>query len=66
MFKRIKKFRTIILAVIATLLLIGSAIWIFDVPWQGMAEMLLVCLMFVVLIMAAASGLAYLVNRLRR
>ena len=52
-----KRYRTPVLAVLATLMLVSSAVWSFDVPWRDILSYLLLCVLGVTVIAAlAASG----------
>lgn len=66
MFRYLIRYRTIILAIVATLLLIAAPVWIFDVPWQDMRDFLIACLTALALIIAAAFVVGYLLRRFRR
>ncbi|MFT7406398.1 hypothetical protein [Zhongshania sp.] len=63
--KAYKRYRTPVLAVVATVILVWSAVWSFDVPWQDIAEYLLLCVLGVGFIALLAAALVFTVNKLR-
>ncbi|MEX1665804.1 hypothetical protein [Zhongshania arctica] len=63
--KAYKRYRTPVLAVVATMMLVCSAVWSFDVPWQDIAEYLLLCVLGVGFIALLAAALVFTVNKLR-
>lgn len=60
-----KRYRTPVLAVLATLMLVSSAVWSFDIPWQQVAQYFIICLLGVVVIALAAAALVAVVKLLR-
>ena len=50
-----KRYRTPVLAVLATLMLVSSAVWSFDVPWRDILGYLLLCVLGVTVIAALAA-----------
>lgn len=63
--QRFKRYRTPVLSVLATVLLVTSAVYSFDVPWRNMAAYLAICIAGV-LVIACAAGLLVLVIKLLR
>jgi uncharacterized membrane protein len=43
--KTYRRYRTPVLAVLATVMLVCSAVWSFDVPWQDIAVYFLLCVL---------------------
>ena len=64
--KTAKRYRTPVLAVLATLMLVGSAMWSFDVPWQDMATYFVLCIAGVIFVALLSAALVFVVKRLRR
>ncbi|QQD19844.1 hypothetical protein I6N98_08405 [Spongiibacter nanhainus] len=64
--QRIKRYRTPVLSVVATVLLVTSAVYSFDVPWQDMMTYLAVCVAGVLVIACAAGLLVTVIKLLRR
>ena len=64
-FKAAKRYRTPVLAVLATLMLVGSAVWSFDIPWQDIAEYFLLCVAGVACMAALSAVLVFILKRLR-
>lgn len=60
-----KRYRTPVLAVLATLMLVGSAVWSFDIPWQVIAEYFVICMLGVAVIAVAAGVLVAIIKALR-
>lgn len=59
-----KRYRTPVLAVLATLMLVSSAVWSFDVPWREVLGYLLLCVLGVSIIAAAAAATVWLAKSL--
>lgn len=64
-FAMFKRYRTPVLAVLATLMLVSSAIWSFDIPWQEVAQYFVICLLGVAVIALAAAALVAVIKLLR-
>ncbi|WP_372864803.1 hypothetical protein [Spongiibacter sp.] len=64
-FAAFKRYRTPVLAVLATLMLVCSAVWSFDVPWREILGYLLMCVLGVLVIASAAAATVYLIKTLR-
>ena len=60
-----RRYRTPVLAVVATLLLLWSTVTIFDVPVKEVAGFLLICLVGVMLIVLLAFVFSWLLQKLR-
>jgi|TARA_Y100001936_G_scaffold252750_1_gene313889 hypothetical protein len=60
-----KRYRTPVLAVLATVMLVCSAVWSFDVPWREVLGYLLMCVLGVVVIVAAATATVFVMKKLR-
>ncbi|WP_027873831.1 hypothetical protein [Spongiibacter marinus] len=60
-----KRYRTPVLAVLATVMLVCSAVWSFDVPWSEVLGYLLVCVLGVAVIVAAATATVFVMKKLR-
>lgn len=60
-----KRYRTPVLAVLATLMLVGSAVWSFNIPWQDMLEYFVICLAGVAIIVVAALACVALIKLFR-
>ncbi|WP_269619188.1 hypothetical protein [Zhongshania sp. BJYM1] len=63
--KAYKRYRTPVLAVLATTMLVCSAVWTFDVPWRDIAEYLLLCVFGVGFIALLAAALVFAVHKIR-
>ncbi|WP_159268437.1 hypothetical protein [Zhongshania aliphaticivorans] len=63
--KAYKRYRTPVLAVLATVMLVCSAVWSFDVPWQDIAEYLLLCVVGVGFIALLAAALVFVIHKLK-
>lgn len=50
-----RRYRTIILGAVAMALLVASAIYTFDVPWQVMLRLMLYCLLMLVVLIGLAA-----------
>ncbi|MBO6754143.1 MULTISPECIES: hypothetical protein [Spongiibacter] len=59
-----KRYRTPVLAVLATLMLVSSAVWSFDVPWRDILSYLLLCVLGVTVIAALAAATVWLFKSL--
>ena len=59
-----KRYRTPVLAVLATLMLVSSAVWSFDVPWRDILGYLLLCVLGVTVIAALAAATGWLFKSL--
>lgn len=60
--KQYRRFRTPILAVVATMTFVGAAVYSFDVPWRDIGAYFVAATLLVLLIMVPASimgGLLY-------
>lgn len=66
MTKWFKKYRTMILGLLALCLLVGSAVKIFEVPWYEMREFIIGAFLFVGLITLCALAAAIVMTLLRR
>jgi hypothetical protein len=62
--RRFKRYRTPVLAVLATGMLVASAIGSFDIPWQEVAGYLLICVLGVASIAGAAALMVFLIKSL--
>ena len=60
-----KRYRTPVLAILATLMLVGSAIWSFDIPWQDMLGYFVICLFGVAIIAIAALACVAVIKWLK-
>lgn len=60
-----KRYRTPVLAVLATVMLVCSAVWSFDVPWSEVLGYLLMCVLGVAVIVAAATATVFVMKKLR-
>lgn len=60
-----KRYRTPVLAVIATLMLVCSAVWSFDIAWREVLSYLLLCVLGVTGIAAAAAATVFVFKKLR-
>ncbi|MEX1670786.1 hypothetical protein AB4876_17845 [Zhongshania guokunii] len=63
--KTFKRYRTPVLAVLATLMLVSSAVWTFDVPWQDIASYFLLCVVGVGVVALLSAALVFALKRLR-
>ncbi|WP_373078005.1 hypothetical protein [Zhongshania sp.] len=63
--KIVKRYRTPVLAVLATLMLVGSAVWSFEIPWQDIAQYFLLCVAGVGFVVILSAGLVFVAKRLR-
>lgn len=63
--KAAKRYRTPVLAVLATLMLVCSAVWSFDVPWRDIAEYFLLCVLGVGFVAMLSAVLVFILKRLR-
>lgn len=61
-----KKRSRILASMIASLAFIGLAIWGFDLPVSTILLFLLICLFFLLLIVAFAALLGWAIGRMRR
>lgn len=66
MFKRYKKYRTAILAVVATMTLVTSAVYSFDVPWSDIGGYFFAATVLLILIMIPAAATAGLMHWRRK
>lgn len=64
-FQAYRRYRTPVLAVLATLILLGSAVWSFDVSWRLLLEYMMLCAIGVALLVVLA-GLVVTVFKLLR
>ena len=60
-----KRYRTPVLAVLATMMLVCSAVWSFDVPWRDIAEYFLLCVMGVTFIALLAAALVFTIKKIQ-
>ncbi len=65
LFAAFKRYRTPVLAVLATTMLVCSAVWSFDVPWREILSYLLLCVFGVLVIVGAAAATVYVMKKLR-
>ncbi len=65
LFAAFKRYRTPVLAVLATAMLVCSAVWSFDVPWREILSYLLLCVLGVLVIVGAAAATVYVMKKLR-
>jgi hypothetical protein len=63
--KTYRRYRTPVLAVLATVMLVCSAVWSFDVPWQDIAVYFLLCVLGVSFIALLSAALVFTINKLR-
>ncbi|MBQ0759386.1 MAG: hypothetical protein KBT72_07015 [Zhongshania sp.] len=63
--KAYKRYRTPVLAVLATVMLVCSAVWSFNVPWRDIAEYFLLCVLGVAFIALLAAALVFTINKIR-
>lgn len=63
--RRLRRYRTPVLALIATLLLVWSTVVIFDVPISEVLGFLLVCVLGVACIVALAFVFSWCLQKLR-
>ncbi len=57
---KFKRYRTPVLAVLATVMLVCSAVWSFDVPWSEIIGYLIACLLGVTVIVISAALVVFL------
>ncbi|CAA0078733.1 hypothetical protein [Zhongshania aliphaticivorans] len=63
--KAYKHYRTPVLAVLATVMLVCSAVWSFDVPWREIAEYFLLCVLGVGFLALLAAALVFTIHKIR-
>lgn len=63
--KAYKRYRTPVLAVLATVMLVCSAVWSFDVPWREIAEYFLLCVLGVGFLALLAAALVFTIHKIR-
>jgi|TARA_R110002050_G_scaffold91983_1_gene192742 dolichyl-phosphate-mannose--protein O-mannosyl transferase len=63
--KAYKRYRTPVLAVLATVMLVCSAVWSFDVPWREIAEYFLLCVLGVGFLALLAAALVFTLHKIR-
>lgn len=61
-----KRYRTPVLALIATVLLASSAVWSFDIPWQDILQYVLLSAIGVVIIALLAAVCVAIFKLLRK
>lgn len=54
-FHAYRRYRTPVLAVLSTLILLASAVWSFDVPWRLLLEYMMLCALGVGLLIVLAG-----------
>lgn len=59
---KFKRYRTPVLAVLATVMLVCSAVWSFDVPWSEIIGYLIACVLGMVIIVTAAGIVVFLLK----
>jgi|TARA_R110000782_G_scaffold20779_21_gene56272 dolichyl-phosphate-mannose--protein O-mannosyl transferase len=63
--KAYKRYRTPVLAVLATVMLVCSAVWSFDVPWRDIAQYFLLCVLGVAFIALLAAALVFVMKKIQ-
>jgi dolichyl-phosphate-mannose--protein O-mannosyl transferase len=64
-FRQFKRYRTPVLAVLSTVMLVFSAVWTFNIPWQEILEYFVICLLGVLFVALLSAALVYILKRFR-